>query len=96
MKMKVWKWKHWGIFTACWFLGTFGVFFLREKFKDVDAVIYPSVFILIFSLLIGPGMIGLLIPLPRNEDYVRLREVSVFVSYFICYMAMRGLAHLCF
>ena len=96
MKMTDWTWKHWGILTAGWFLITFGVFFLSEKFKDVDAVIYPCVFILIFSMLIGPGMIGAMLPLPKTQDGAKLRSIAPFISYVVCFLVMRGLSLLCF
>ena len=94
--MGEWKWKHWGLFTAGWYILTFGVFFLSEKFKDVDAVLYPSVFILIFSMLFGPALIGTMLPLPKTAELARLRRIVLFVTYVVCYLSMRGLSLLCF
>lgn len=94
--MKNKEWTNWCIMAVIWFLGTFGVFFLSEKCKDVDAVMYPSVFILILSMLVGPGMIAMMLPPPKNADQAELRKVAPFISYVVCFLAMRGLSLLCF
>lgn len=57
----------------------------------MDALLYPSVFILILFMLIG-----LLIPLPHNEDTANLRQIEVFVSDVVCFLAVRGFAMLRF
>ena len=96
MRMGQWKRKHWALLTAEWFIGTFGVFFLSEKFRNVDAVHYPCVFLFILSMLLGPGAIGAMLPLPKNADQAALRRAAPFLTYVACYLAEWGLAHLCF
>lgn len=90
-----WSWKCWWLFTTGWFILTAGVLFLSEKFNDIDAILYPSVFILILSMLIGPGTIGILLPLPFTQEALLVRRVAPFISYCVCFFLMRMFYLLC-
>ena len=62
MKKADWKWSQWSLLAGGWLIVTFILFYLSERFKDIDAVLYPSVFLLILSMLLGPGLIAGMLP----------------------------------
>lgn len=95
MKMTEWTWKHFLLTLAGWYLLTFTAFFMSEKYKDVNWIVYPCVFILIFSMLLGPAVVGAMTPLPKTPQEGESRYVMPLVIYAVCWIPMIVLARLC-
>ena len=53
-------------------------------------------FLFILSMLLGPSAIGAMLPLPKNANGAVLRSAALILSYVVCFLAVWGLAHLCF
>ncbi|MBR6420365.1 MAG: hypothetical protein IKS42_08515 [Oscillospiraceae bacterium] len=94
MKKADWKWSQWSLLAGGWLIVTFILFYLSERFKDIDAVLYPSVFLLILSMLLGPGLIAGMLPPPKTPEDAALRRIAPFFSYIICYALIAGLTRL--
>lgn len=88
--------KQWLLLTIGWFILTPGVFFLSERFMDIDIILYPSVLLLLVSMIFGPTLIGVLMPLPFTPKWNRARRFVVFLTYFVCYVFIWLFARFCF
>ena len=85
--------KQWIGMVIGWFVITLTAFAMSEVYKDTW-VIYPSVFILILFCLIGPGVLGKLIPPEIVPPDSRLRPVLPFLAYVICLLSVREFSRL--
>ncbi len=88
--------RYWVLNVIVWFCMTFGLFVISEKFRDVNWVLYPSVFLLIMSLLLGPGTLALLTPHSENPKTEQLRTLMWPAMYIGSYALMRMLSLFCF
>ena len=84
-------WKCWGIFSIGWLVLTEGAFILSEKFRDVDWIMYPSLFIMLLCAAIGPGAIVLLFPPMAKLDGKpwMITKIPIVLGYVVCFLLIR-------
>ena len=79
--------RQWLFGVLFWYAVTISTFCVSEYFRDTW-LIYPSVFILIAFMLIGPGMIGMMTPFCLVRPDSPLRPLLPLLAYGICYVSM--------
>ncbi len=96
MKVRGFTWPQWWMFTLIWFAVCFTLFWFSEVYRDVDAVIYPCVFFLIFSMLLGPGTCAGCMPPPESEENAVIWQFRVLILYVAWWGLTALLARGCF
>ncbi len=81
--------KKWLVAVLLWYLVTFGVFYLSERFNDIDAVLYPSVLVLIFCCLVGPYCVGMMCPTGNNSFTPVMKRLIVPICYIVGLLSVR-------
>jgi len=66
-----------------------GVFIASELFKNTEYLIYPSVFILILTCLIGPGVIAGTFPPETAEKHPNAALIVRICAYPFCLLSLR-------
>ena len=79
--------KQWLMLTIGWFILTPGVFFLSERFMDIEIILYPSVLLLLVSMIFGFDAIAIHAQVESGSE---VGGVSYIFCLLCLYLAVRS------